>query len=146
MSLDPLAPSPSDLSTTLRISVARLARRLRNEQADHELSDTQASTLAFLVRTGKGTINELSAYEHVTPPSINRTVNQLEQAEYVTRTNDEHDGRKVVVVPTKRGRSVVEETRRQRDAWLHKRLRTLSAQDRAILAAAADLMRELADS
>lgn len=146
MSLDPVTPSPSDLSTALRISVARLARRLRNEKADHELSDTQASTLAFLVRTGKGTINELSAYEHVTPPSINRTVNQLEQAEYVIRTNDEHDGRKVVVVPTKRGRSVVEETRRQRDAWLHKRLRTLSAQDRAILAAAADLMRELADS
>ena len=138
--------SGHELSSSLRIAVARLSRRLRAEKADHELSDTQTSTLAFLVREGSGTIGRLSEHERVTPPSMNRTVNHLEHAGYVERTPDSADGRKVVVVPTESGRTLVAETRRRRDAWLDQRLRTLNAEQRATLAAAAAIMRELADS
>jgi DNA-binding MarR family transcriptional regulator len=139
-------PTTHDLSTTLRIAVARLSRRLRAEKADHELSDTQISTLAFVVRSGARTIGELSDYERVKPPSMNRTINRLEGAGYVQRTPDPDDGRKVVVVATDAGRELVAETRRRRDAWLHKRLRTLTREQRDTLAEAAAIMRELADS
>ncbi|SEH59506.1 MULTISPECIES: MarR family transcriptional regulator [unclassified Leifsonia] len=138
--------STHDLSTALRIAVARLSRRLRAEKEDHELSDSQTAILAYLVREGSGTIGRLSEYERVTPPSMNRTVNRLEEAGYVERTADQADGRKVVVVPTERGVELVAETRRRRDAWLHQRLRTLSPEQRAILAQAADIIRELAES
>ena len=77
---------------------------------------------------------------------MNRTVNRLEDAGYVERTADAGDGRKVVVVPTQRGVGLVAETRRRRDAWLHQRLRTLSTDERATLAEAARIMRELAES
>jgi hypothetical protein len=40
----------------------------------------------------------------------------------------------------------VEETRRRRDAWLHQRLNALSTDQRATLAEAAAILRELADS
>lgn len=138
--------STHDLSGALRVAVARLSRRLRAEKEDDELSDTQTSTLAYLVREGSGTIGRLSEHERVTPPSMNRTVNHLEHAGYVVRTPDADDGRKVVVVPTETGRSLVLETRRRRDAWLHQRLRTLDPQQRATLVEAAAIMRELADS
>ena len=138
--------STHDLSSALRIGVARLSRRLRSEKADDELSDAQTSALAFLVREGALTIGELSERERVKPPSMNRTINHLEAAGYVERTADQADGRKVVVVPTERGVELVAETRRRRDAWLHQRLRTLSPEQRAILAQAADIIRELAES
>lgn len=136
----------ADISTGIRIAVARLSRRLRNEKADDELSDTQASTLAFLAREGGATLSELSACERVKPPSMNRTVNHLETAGYVIRTEDEHDGRKVIVVPTPAGLSVVTETRRRRDAWLHQRLRELTPEQRNTLASAARILQDLADS
>ncbi|CAM5451795.1 MarR family winged helix-turn-helix transcriptional regulator [Leifsonia shinshuensis] len=138
--------STHDLSSALRIAVARLSRRLRAEKEDDELSDTQTSTLAFLVREGSGTIGRLSEHERVTPPSMNRTVNHLEQAGYVVRTADAVDGRKVVVVPTESGLRLVAETRRRRDAWLNQRLRTLTPEQRETLAEAAAVMREIADS
>ena len=98
------------------------------------------------MREGSGTIGRLSEFERVKPPSMNRTVNRLEEAGYVERTADADDGRKVVVVPTERGARLVAETRRRRDAWLHQRLRTLTPEERATLAEAARIMRELADS
>lgn len=138
--------STPDLSGALRIAVARLSRRLRAEKEDNELSDAQTAILAFLTREGSATIGRLSEFERVKPPSMNRTVNRLEEAGYVARTADDADGRKVVVVPTDRGRELVAETRKRRDAWLHQRLRTLTAEQRATLAEAARIMRELADS
>ena len=138
--------STHDLSGALRIAVARLSRRLRAEKEDHELSDAQTAILGFLAREGSATIGGLSEFERVKPPSMNRTVNRLEEAGYVARTADDADGRKVVVVPTDRGLALVAETRRRRDAWLHQRLRTLTAEERAALAEAARIMRELADS
>ena len=138
--------STHDLSGVLRIAVARLSRRLRAEKEDDELSDSQTAILGYLVREGSGTIGRLSEFERVKPPSMNRTVNRLEEAGYVERTADAADGRKVVVVPTHRGVELVAETRRRRDAWLHQRLRSLSQEQRATLAEAAEIMRELADS
>jgi DNA-binding MarR family transcriptional regulator len=138
--------STHDLSGALRIAVARLSRRLRAEKEDDELSDAQTAILAFLTREGSSTIGGLSEFERVTPPSMNRTVNRLEEAGYVARTADDADGRKVVVVPTERGRELVAETRKRRDAWLHQRLRRLTPEQRATLADAARIMRELADS
>ncbi len=138
--------STHDLSGVLRIAVARLSRRLRAEKEDDELSDSQTATLAYLVREGSVTIGRLSEYERVKPPSMNRTINRLEEAGYVERTADAADGRKVVVIPTHRGVELVAETRRRRDAWLHQRLRTLTPEQRATLAEAASIMRELADS
>lgn len=138
--------STHDLSSVLRIAVARLSRRLRAEKEDDELSDSQTAILGYLVREGSGTIGRLSEWERVKPPSMNRTVNRLEEAGYVERTADAADGRKVVVVPTRRGAELVDETRRRRDAWLNQRLRTLTPEQRATLADAAEIMRELADS
>jgi DNA-binding MarR family transcriptional regulator len=129
------------LSTELRGATLRLARRLRQQKADDELSDAQFNVLTFLSRQGATTPNELSAWEHVTPPSMNRTLNALEAEGYVTRTPVETDGRKVLVTITADGEAIVAETGRKRDAWLDKRLAELSAEQRRVLVEATAIIR-----
>ncbi|WP_440709764.1 MarR family winged helix-turn-helix transcriptional regulator [Herbiconiux sp. YIM B11900] len=140
-------PTSTDhpLSAELRMGVQRLSRRLRQEKADDELSDSQSSVLAYLLRTGPRTPAELSAFEHVTPPSMNRTLNALQTAGYVIRTPDEADGRRVIVTLTDAGRDFVVETRRRRDEWLEQRLATLSPADLEVLGRAAPIIRGLTE-
>ena len=135
-----------ELSSQLRVATARLSRRLRAEKADHELGDSQYSVLAMLCREGEKTLSQLSDYERVTPPSMNRTVNRLEAAGYLVRRTSVDDRRKVYFIPTDAGRELVAETRRRRDAWLDKRLAKLPPSTRALLAEAAQTIREIADS
>ncbi len=147
--VDPSAVENDDhpeLTTDLRVAVARLSRRLRAEKADDELSDGQMSVLFFLVREGPHTLSALSEHERVTPPSMNRTVNGLVGSGYAQREGHPEDGRKVVLTATEAGRRLVEETRRRRDAWLYRRLEELSDSERDLIAAATLLLRAVADS
>lgn len=75
---------------------------------------------------------------------MNRTVNCLEELDYLTRTPDENDRRKVVITLTEPGREVVVETVRRRDSWLEEALEELSDAQRATLAEAAAIMQEVA--
>jgi DNA-binding MarR family transcriptional regulator len=126
--------------------VSRLYRRLRAEKASDQISDSQLSVLALLVREGPRTLRELSDREHVTPPSMNQTVNALEDARYVTRRDDPDDGRKVILVATAKGTALVAETRHRRHAWLTARLQTLSVSERGTLSAATGIIDKIADS
>lgn len=138
---------PDDiLPHELRLSIGRLARRLRAQKADDSISDSQFSVLASLMLNGDCTIGSLSASEKVTPPSMNRTVNALEAAGYVARASAPDDGRKVVVSLTPAGRELIEQTRMQRDAWFVARLKALDPAQRAALEAAASVLKELADN
>ena len=68
------------------------------------------------------------------PPSITRVVDVLVSEGFATRTQSDEDRRVAWVAPTDEGRALVEAVRRQRDAYLAQRLRTLTAEDRAVLA------------
>lgn len=141
------APSAThELAASIRVAVARLSRRLRAEKAVDDLSDSQYSVLAYLVREGPRAVGQLSEFERVTPPSMNRTVNCLVDAGYVERMSTPEDGRKVLVQTTESGRALVTETRRRRDAWLVRRLDELAPGQREVVAEATAIIRALADS
>ncbi|HAN25418.1 MAG: MarR family transcriptional regulator [Microbacterium sp.] len=123
----------------------RLARRLRAQRAVDTMSDGQFAVLAALKMHGLHTLGELADRERVTAPSMNRTVNGLEEAGYLTRTTDDDDRRKVNIELTPAGREVVEETVRRRDAWLESVLADLDEDEREVLARAAALMRRVAE-
>jgi DNA-binding MarR family transcriptional regulator len=139
-------PDSPDLSQSLRAGVMRLARRLRAEKADHELGDSQFVVLALLLRDGPMSPGRLAEIERVTAPSMNRTVNCLVDAGYAERSPAPDDGRRVTVSVTAAGRRVVQETRRQRSAWLSLRLAELTAEERATLADAAVLLGRMASA
>jgi DNA-binding MarR family transcriptional regulator len=142
-----LAPrADADLASSLRLSVMRLARRLRLEKSSDALSMNQLATLGTLNRCGELTVGELARIERVKPPSMTRTVNSLDEAGLVTRRPHPTDGRQVVVDITPAARQVLDEDRRRRDAWLAQRLAALSPEQRASLRSVAPLLEELASS
>lgn len=130
--------------TEVRLAVFRLSRRLRLEKTDDELSDTQFGVLAVLNRFGPHTLSALAERERVTAPSMNRTVNYLEERGYLRRDADEVDRRRSNIVITEAGAAVVRETIAKRDAWLNARIRRLPADDRAVLVEAAKIIDRLA--
>ena len=143
--------SDAGLATTLRISVSRLARRLRVErtvpgQAEPVLSDTQFAALATLEKHGAMSPGELAGHERVQPPSMTRVIAALEQWQLVTRAAHASDRRQVVLTVTPAGRVLVAKARRRRDAWLARRLNELTPQERATLRAAAPILEKLSQS
>lgn len=145
--IEKMARTDAGLAAALRVSVARLVRRLRSERdPDNELSIGQLMVLGALFRTGGCSIGELAAIERVQPPSMTRTVNCLEELGYVVRRPHETDGRQVVVELSERGRATLDADRRRRDAWLSQRLRELTPDERAVLRQAAPILERLANA
>jgi DNA-binding MarR family transcriptional regulator len=130
----------------LRIAIMRLARRLRLERAEGDLTDSQLSVLFVLWKEGPQMLRSLAEHERVTPPSMNRTVNALVEAGLAFRGDAPDDGRKVVVEATEAGIAIARETKRRRAAWFSHQLGALDDDERALLAIAAPLLRKLADS
>jgi DNA-binding MarR family transcriptional regulator len=142
---DPIpAPAGATLASDFRMATFRLARRLRSERAVDTMSDGQFGVLAALTAHGPHTLGELAERERVSAPSMNRTVNCLEESGYISRTPDESDRRKVNIDLTDAGRAVVAETVRRRDSWLEHALDELEPAQRDVLAHAALIMREVA--
>ena len=143
--VEKVARTDAGLASELRLSVMRLRRRLAHERhPDNELSLNQMAVLGALYRNGDLTIGELAAHERVQPPSMTRTVNCLEQDGYVARRPHATDGRQVLVTISDSGRDVVHADRERREAWLSRRLRELSPEDRAVLRKAAPILEQLA--
>ena len=135
----------AEQSTELRLAVMRLARRLRQERVETELSATQLAALGWIASDGPMTPGRIAELERVTPPSMNRTVNSLVEAGYATREGSPDDGRKVLLRATESGAAIIRETRRRRDAWLAKRFAALSPDERETLAKATSILRRLTD-
>jgi DNA-binding MarR family transcriptional regulator len=139
------ARSDAGLASELRLSVMRLRRRLSNERhPDNPLSMGAMAVLGCLHRNGDLTVGELAACERIQPPSMTRIVNALEDGGYVARRAHETDGRQVVVAVSEKGRTTLLADRARRDAWLARRLRELTSDERAVLRRAAPLLERLA--
>jgi len=139
------------LATALRISVSRLARRLRAQRTasgltEAVLSETQLAALAALEGHQAMTPGELAEHEKVQPPSMTRVIAVLEERNLVLRSPHATDRRQVVLTVTGEGRALVQRVRRRKDAWLAQRLAELTAEERAILRAAVPIVEKLSQS
>lgn len=139
-----LARTDAGLASSMRVSVMRLSRRLRNERdASDDLSANHLAVLGTLWRGGAMTIGELAAVEKVQPPSMTRTVNSLCEKGLLTRAAHAHDKRLVVISLTESAERVIVESRRRKEAWLTRRLRELTPSERQILRDAAPILERL---
>ena len=117
------------LASTLRLSVMRLARRMRAQRADTML-----------------TLSQLAAHEKISPPSMTRLLGVLEADGLVERTAHPTDRRQVLLAVSPAGQELLKEDRRRRDVWLAQRLRDLDAEELAVLERAAGILDRLAGS
>ena len=142
----PTVTQTAALASQLRVSVMRLARRLRAERAAHALTLTQIAALATLEREGPLCPGELAAHEQVQPPSMTRVLLALEEQKLIARSPHPSDGRQHVVTLTAAARELLREDRRRREAWLAQRLIELTAEERDILRQAVPLIDRLTRS
>ncbi len=77
---------------------------------------------------------------------MTRVIAVLEERRLVMRAPHLTDRRQVVLTVTEQGRELVSQARRRRDAWLAKRLKELSPEERAILRAAAPVLEKLSQA
>ncbi|WP_242900575.1 MarR family winged helix-turn-helix transcriptional regulator [Actinomadura terrae] len=149
---DGRAASVPGLAEQLRISIARLSRRLRTLRTapgDHvpgPLSLTQFATLAAIERHGSMTPRELADHEKVQPPSMTRVIAFLEERGLVVRSPHPTDGRQAVLSATEAGATLLREERRRKEAWLSRRLGELTEDEREILRQAAPIIDKLSRS
>lgn len=140
------------LAIAMRISISRLARRLKVEQrlgvggSDPVLSDIQLAALSALERHQAMTPGELAEYEKVQPPSMTRVIAVLEERSLVQRTAHPTDRRQVILTVTAEGRALVNRVRRRKEAWLAQRLDELSDAEVEVLRAAAPILEKLSQS
>ena len=130
----------------LRLTIQRLARRIRSMQSDETVTEGQRAVLFALNNEGPQTLSALSEHERVTPPSMNRTINALVAGGLVTRVGAEDDGRKVSIDLSPTGRTFIAETKRKRDAWFTQQIARHTEEQRHIVDQSLAILREIADS
>ena len=132
----------TELAGQLRLSVMRLARRLR-QQAPEGITPSQLSALAVLESRGPMTLGELAAAERVSPPTMTRIASAIEESGLVARAADEADRRRSVMRLTSEGRALIRNSRRRKTAYLAARFQKLDADELETLERAAALMDRL---
>lgn len=132
-----------ELGARMRLALMRLSRRVRQEALGGDVTQSMLSALAVVDRRGPLTLGELAAAERVQPPSMTKIVARLEEAGLVVREVDSRDRRVARVRVTDAGHRFAERSRSRGSAYLARRLRTLSDDDRAVVEAALPVLERL---
>lgn len=137
---------PADATLdTLRAAVIVLARRMRSQQADGELSPSETAVLGRIGRMQPVTPAVLARCEHVQPPSMTRILDHLTTRGLVRRDRDPADQRQVLISRTPEGDDLVHQIRQLRTAWLAAQFDRLDRTDRDAIKAAAGALQRLAE-
>ena len=131
-----------EVASRLRLVIARVARRLRQE-AGADLSASQTTALATIERHGPLTPSELAHLERVQRPTATRIVARLEKASLVERAGDPADGRISLVSITRQGTELLRRVRTRKNAYLARQLRELDPADVAILEDATEVLERM---
>ncbi|HEX4493146.1 MAG TPA: MarR family transcriptional regulator [Acidimicrobiia bacterium] len=134
-----------EMTTRLRMVVARLSRRLRQE-ANEGATPSQLAALATIERHGPIALGDLAAHERVRPPSMTRIVAGLEETKLVRRTVDPSDRRVARVSITSEGSRLLVRSRTRRDAFLASLLDHLDADELTLVERAVPILERLADT
>jgi DNA-binding MarR family transcriptional regulator len=144
---DQAAPATHSQTTTLRLQLMALLRRLRRESDSDDMPLSRLMLLGALLRLG-GTASptELGTVEGLRSSNVAALLRGLEKDGLVVRSADAGDRRRLHVVITPAGTQAVLENRSRREAWLSQAMAAcLDAEERALLIAAGALLERLAE-
>jgi DNA-binding MarR family transcriptional regulator len=139
------AAQTAELASRLRVSVWRVARRLRHE-SDPGITPTLHAALASIEKHGPMTPGVLATHEHVRKPTMTRTIAALQERELISRMPDPLDGRVAWLQVTPEGKRLLQQARRRSDEYLALRLRELAPHERDLLDQASQLLDRLSAS
>jgi len=117
------------LAAQVRRAIVLLWRQARR-QAPSELTITQLSALATVVRSGPMGVGQLAEAEALPSPAVTRLADRLEEAGFVTRRPNPADRRGVLLSATAAGRKLITRREQASNTWLAERLDALPRRDR----------------
>lgn len=126
----------------LRVAVARLSRRLRQEVSP-AVTPSQLSALTRLDRGGPMSVGDLAAAERVSASTLTRIVAALEGDGLISREPDPGDRRVARVAVTPAGHDLLEAARARGTGYLVERIAELEDEEAAVLAAAVPVLERL---
>ena len=131
--------------TRLRVALARLSRRLRRHSLAG-LTPTQLAALSTVEQSGPLRLGDLAAAEGIAPSTLTRLVTALEERGYVDRCPVPGDARASTLSIAPAGRAILERIRQESTTALADRLRMLTSEQVAALAAALPALEQLTDA
>ncbi|MDX3234528.1 MarR family transcriptional regulator [Streptomyces sp. ME03-5709C] len=105
------AGEPIEVAAALRLSVGRIARRLRQAHTVGDVTLSEVSVIARLDGDGPDSPGSLAELERVRPQAMATTLAGLEERGLVSRSPDAADRRRVVMTVTEAGRKVLADRR-----------------------------------
>lgn len=135
----------AELASLLRPALLRLTRIVRNQRVDQSVTLTQLSAMGTLYKRGAMSAGDLAACEKVQPPSMTKVLANLEERGLVRREPSPADRRQAIIAITQAGEDLLDSERRSRDAWLSRRLATLTPDERALLLRVVPILDKLAE-
>jgi DNA-binding MarR family transcriptional regulator len=135
----------AELASLLRPALLRLTRLVRLQRADMSVTLTELSAMGTLSKHGAMSAGELATCEKVQPPSMTKVLAKLEERGLVRRDVHPNDRRQAIIAITDAGGALLDSERRSRDAWLSRRLATLTADERTQLQRVVPILDKLAD-
>lgn len=132
-----------ELADGLHSTAIHLLRQLRVEDRTSGIGPAQLSALSVLVFGGSMSLKRLAEIEQVKPPTMVRIVQGLVEQRLATSRADREDARKVRISATARGRMLMQRARLRRVKALARMLGEKSNAERAGIAEAVSILRNL---
>ena len=117
------------IADRLHSAAIHLLRRVRRVDEATGLSGAKLSALSVVVFAGPISLRDLAAAEQVRPPSMTRTVRELELDGLITRETDDSDRRVTRIRATAKGEQLLKQGRGARIKLLADLLRSLDVDD-----------------
>jgi DNA-binding MarR family transcriptional regulator len=119
---------PAEQLAHLVPAIWRTLRRASASEQELPANESQVTILRLVVRNGGATPAELSDALHVARPTVSNLLKGLVSDGLVARRTAQHDARLVTIVPTERGRTILETFRQDRTDALRTALVGLPAE------------------
>ncbi|HEX3447246.1 MAG TPA: MarR family transcriptional regulator [Isosphaeraceae bacterium] len=131
------------IADRLHSAAIHLLRRVRRVDEATGLSGAKLSALSVVVFAGPISLRDLAAAEQVRPPSMTRTVRELELDGLITRETDDSDRRVTRIRATAKGEQLLQQGRGARIKLLADLLRALDVDDLSLLDEASKALERL---
>jgi len=139
---EPSASSTLELASRLGRALVLLRRQAwRHNPSDLTLS--QVSALATVVRSGPMSVGQLADAEALPSPAVTRLADKLEAVGLIGRRPNPQDRRGVLLEPTAKGRQLMAEREEARNSWLAERLGALPSADKLVLERAVRILESM---
>jgi DNA-binding MarR family transcriptional regulator len=107
------------IGQALRDLITKMRKRLRRQVGNlGAISHSEGYVMSLLMSQQEAYPSELGTALRISSQFMSQILNRLEGLGYISRRAAPDDGRKTLVSLTKKGRRMVEESRREREEWL----------------------------